>query len=185
MGLGEDEGGGVGDGGGSGGGVGVGVGEAKGVAVIQGVIVGVGVGVGVDDGVGVVLLGVALVGVALTGVGVGVGEAVGVGVVSDELLLPSLVACAVVPMRTVFSISPAVILNSPVGNPPVFILTEKKPSEPAVTWIFDVIRRFTEVASSAALPYASTFFSPLTSFLTPNSSTGMIIESVAIPLVAS
>jgi len=146
VGLGDDE----GDGGG-GDGVGVGdeVGEVKGVAVILGVIVGVGVGVGVDDGVGVVLIGVVV------GVGVGVvliGVGVGVGVVSGEALPPSRDMDPGATMWTVFTLSPAVILISPSGAPPVFIVITKKPSESAVTLISDVTCRFTEVAFSAALP---------------------------------
>ncbi len=100
---------------------------------------------GVDDGVDVVLMGVGD-GVVLIGV------VVGVGVVSGEALPPSWDMDPGATMRTVFTLSPAVILITPSGAPPVFIVITKKPSESAVTWISDVTCRFTEVAFSAALP---------------------------------
>ena len=87
------------------------------------VFCGVGVGVGVDIGVGL-------------GEGEGVGD--GVGMDSSDT------------MRTVFSISPAVIKNSPVGAPSVLILSTKSPFESAVTFIDIALFRFTEVAPSAA-----------------------------------
>jgi hypothetical protein len=117
------------------------------------VFCGVGVGVGVDIGVGL-------------GEGGGVGE--GEGMDSSDT------------MRAVFSFSPAVIKNSPVGTPPVLILSTKSPFESAVTFIDMALFRFTEVAPSAASPYTVTSFLPFMFILAPCIVAGKEIESVAI-----
>ena len=77
------------------------------------------------------------------GLGEGRGDSVGVSSPADT-------------MRTVFSISPAVIKNSPVGAPSVLMLSTKSPFESAVTFIDIALLRFTEVAPSAASPYTLT-----------------------------
>jgi len=83
-------------------------------------------------------------------------------------------------MRTVFSISPAVIKNFPVGAPSVLMLSTKSPFESAVTLIDIALFRFTEVAPSAASPYTVTSFLPFMFILAPCSVAGKEIESVAI-----
>ncbi len=128
-----------------------------GISVGAGVGTGVGVSVGVGEGEGVA-------------VGVGVGVGVGEGV--DTI-------------RRVFSITPAVITNSPAGTPSVLILSPKSPFASAITVLDITTSTFTVVASSAASPYSAISFSPAISTTIPYHVRGNENDMETTPLDAS